>query len=443
MSAMKETADLVEDAPADAPAPQKHLHPAWFGLLIIPFGIVTGYCGVTLPRVFEQAGETTTAVAAFQAFAMQPHSFKFVIEPALDARWRKRSWFVWSIVLTAILLPVAVLLQSMRDVHIGRFGQLTLMAGILFAANAAVATSSGAMHALMATTLPTEKKGSAGGWAMAGNLGGYGVGGAIGLFLTQKLPPVLAAISMAALVVAVSAPALMVKEKAPPAHPIFKAVGNLLKDAWKTMKSTDGWTGFVICLSPIGCGGVAGLFSDMASKYGAGDNQVALVNGLFGGIVSAVGCIAGGYVADKMNRRLAYGLAGALTGVVAIVMSMLPMTPNVYTIGCLAYSFALGIAYAAWAAFVLDLMGHGAGVATKHALLAAAGNQATNYMLVVCGLAADRHVLGGMLGEGPRAALRADALGTVVGLAILLVMLVIVSRHKRAVALAAEQSPAM
>src|SRR4051812_15388209 len=119
---MKETADLIEDAPPDllaaekgispgaaaSAAPVKYLHPAVFGLLIIPFGIVTGYVGVTLPRVFEQQGETTIAIASFQAFAMQPHSFKFVIEPALDARWRKRSWFVWSIVLTALLLPIAV-----------------------------------------------------------------------------------------------------------------------------------------------------------------------------------------------------------------------------------------------------------------------------------------------------------------------------------------------
>src|SRR4051812_11598740 len=129
---MKETADLVEDAPPGAPAQAKHLPPALFGLLIIPFGIVTGYCGVTLPRVFEQQGATTTAVAAFQAFALQPHSFKFVIEPALDARWRKRSWFVWSIVITAVLLPIAVMMQSMKELHLGRFGQLTLMAGILF-----------------------------------------------------------------------------------------------------------------------------------------------------------------------------------------------------------------------------------------------------------------------------------------------------------------------
>jgi MFS family permease len=437
---MKETAALEEDAPPSqpltAPPPQiqKHLAPALFGLLIVPFGIVTGYCGVTLPRVLEQQGVTTTAIAAFLALSGQPHSFKFLIEPALDARFRKQRWFVVSIAITALLMLAAVLLQSMPQgasiggVHIGRLG---LMGAVLFGANAAVATSSGAVHALMAITLPAEKKGAAAGWAMAGNLGGYGIGGAIGLFLTQHLSPAPAAISMAALVVATSLPALFIREPIPESHPILKAVGHLLRDAWTTFKSREGWTGLIICLCPVGAGGVANLFSDMASRYQATDAQVAIVNGLFGGLVSALGCVVGGYMADRMNRRLAYGLAGALAGAVALGMSALPMTPNVYTAGCLAYSFANGIGYAAWAAFVLDLMGHGAGVATKHAILAAAGNQAASYMLVFDGLAADQHVFGGILGEGPRAALRADALGTALGIVVLGAMLWVVARSKR------------
>ena len=165
---MKETAALEEDAqpppqPAGAeaprPIPPKHLPPALFGLLIIPFGVVTGYCGVTLQRVFEQQGVTTTAIAAFQALAGQPHAFKFVIEPALDARFRKQRWFVVSIAITALLLLAAVVLQSRPEgVSIGAalFGQLKLMGAVLFCANSDVSSSSGAVHALMATTLPAE-----------------------------------------------------------------------------------------------------------------------------------------------------------------------------------------------------------------------------------------------------------------------------------------------
>jgi MFS family permease len=428
---MKETAELPEDAAA-AP-PRKHLPTPLFGLLIVPFGIVLGYVQVTLPYVFsvqlQGDPDATTKIAAFQAIALQPHSFKFIIEPALDARWRKKSWFLVAVAVTTIFFVVSMFFQRSAQSH------LTLLAALLFVANAAVATSSGAMHALMAITLPKEKKGSAAGWAMAGNLGGTGLGGALGIILTDKVPLGVAAVIMGALVVLATLPAFFITEPAAESHPIFRAIGRLLRDAWRTLKSRDGWTGLVICLSPIGAGGLTGLFSDIAGRYQAGPNQVALVNGLFGGIVSAIGCVLGGYVADKMNRRLAYALAGAITGAIAIAMSFMPLTPNVYTVGCLAYQFALGIAYAAWAAFVLDLMGHDAGVATKHAILTAAANQATNYMLVFDGLAADRHVFGGWLGEGPKAALRADALGTVAGLALLGVILMVIRRFR------AERSP--
>ena len=425
---MKQTVDLSEDAPS--PTPRAHLAPPVYGLLVIPFGIIIGYVQITLPYVFSLQlhgdPDATTKIAAFQALAMQPHSFKFIIEPALDARWAKRSWFLVSAAISALFLAAAILFQRMRaglDVGVVHVAQLTAMAALLFISNAAVATSSGAAHALMAITLPTEKKGSAAGWAMAGNLGGTGIGGAIGLFITARLPLGLASLIMAGLVVAAAMPAWWIKEPVAESHPIFHAIGRLLRDAWKTMKSRAGWTGLVICLSPIGAGGLSGLFSEMAGRYGAGPSQVALVNGLFGGIVAAIGCIVGGYAADKMNRRLAYALAGTLSAMIAIGMAALPMTPNVYTVGCLSYQFVIGVAYAAWAAFVLDLMGHDAGVATKHAILAAAANQATNYMLIFDGLAADRHVLRGWLGEGPRAAMRADALGTAAGLLVLGAML--------------------
>jgi PAT family beta-lactamase induction signal transducer AmpG len=422
---------LSVEPTTEAAEPKRHVHPALFGLLIMPFGTITGYCGVTLPRLFELEGQTATAIAAFQALAMQPHSFKFLIEPMLDARYRKKSWFLWSIAITALMLPLAIFVRGRNHgLSLGArtIAPLSLLVAILFVANAAVATSSGAMHALMATTLPVHKKGAAAGWAMAGNLGGYGVGGAIGLFVTQKMSTGLAAALMTALVVACAAPAFFIEEEEPEAHPLGRAILRLLRDTWKTVKSKQGWTGLVICLSPVGAGGATGLFSAMASEYQAGDQQVALVNGLFGGIVSALGCVVGGYVADRMNRRLVYALAGAASAAVAIGMSMMKINPSTYTYGCLAYSFVNGIAFAAWAAFVLDLMGHDAGVATKHALFAAAANQATNYMTVLDGLASDRKILGGRLGKGAVAVLRADALQTVIGLLVIGVMVFLVRR---------------
>src|SRR5438067_4228854 len=107
---MKETAELPED-PVGA-APRRHLSPPLFALLIVPFGIVLGYVQVTLPYVFsvqlQGDPDATTKIAAFQAIALQPHSFKFIIEPALDARWRKKSWFLVSVAVTAIFFVVSI-----------------------------------------------------------------------------------------------------------------------------------------------------------------------------------------------------------------------------------------------------------------------------------------------------------------------------------------------
>lgn len=417
---------------ATADAPRRGLPPALFGLLILPFGMVTGYCGVTLPYLFAEQmqgdPDATTKIAAFTSLVNLPHAWKFVVEPALDARWRKKSWYGGAIALTTTFLVVSILLQRMRaGVHLGalQVGQLAAMGALLFVANAAVATASGAVHALMASTLPAEARGRAGGWAMAGNLGGYGVGGAIGLFLSQRLPSGLTAAAIAAIVALAAAPAWFVRERPRPPAPIAKAVVSLLRDAWTTLKSRDGWTGFVICLTPVGCGGLSNLFSTIAPQYHASGDQVALVNGLFGGLVSAVGSVFGGFLADRMHRRLAYGLAGLASAAVAFGLAVAPMTPRVYTVGCLAYQFAIGVAFATWIAFVLDLMGDDAGVATKHAIYAAAANFASSYMNLVDGAAVDGHFLPRLLGTGPRAAMRADALGTVVGLVVLGLMLAI------------------
>lgn len=415
---------------ASAGAPEKHLPPAFFGLLIIPFGMVTGYCGVTLPFLLAEQmrsdPDATTKIAAFTSLVNLPHAWKFVIEPALDARWRKKSWYVGAIAVTTTFLFASILLQRMRSgLHVGGafVGQLAAMGVLLFVANASVATASGAMHALMASTLPPEARGKAGGFAMAGNLGGYGVGGAIGLFLAQRLSSFTTSVCVAGIVVATALPALWIREKAHPPHPIFQAVKLLLRDAWRTLKSRDGWTGLVICLTPVGCGGLSNLFSTIAPQYHASGDQVALVNGLFGGLVSAVGSVVGGYLADRMHRRVAYGLAGFASAAVAMGLAIAPMTPTVYTVGCLTYQFAIGVAFATWIAFVLDLMGDDAGVATKHAIFAAAGNLASSYMNFVDGAAVDGHFLPKLLGSGPKAAMKADALGTIAGLVVLVWML--------------------
>ncbi|HVY46573.1 MAG TPA: MFS transporter, partial [Minicystis sp.] len=271
--------------------------------------------------------------------------------------------------------------------------------------------------------VPTERKGAAAGWAMAGTLGGTGGGGALGLWRTAHPSQGLTAAVLAAVLLACGLPVLRIDEPEREQHAVWKAVKTLAKDLYRTARSRSGWTGLVICLSPVGAGAAANLFSGAMHKdYGASEGQVEIVTGVLGGIVSAVGCLVGGALADRMNRRLAYALAGAATALCALGMAFGPLDPTAFTVGTLAYQFANGIGYAAFVAFVLELIGHEGAVATKYTLFVAASNWAISYTAVLDGWGYDAgHVRGLFL---------TDAGTTVGGIFVLIGMLLFIRRAK-------------
>jgi MFS-type transporter involved in bile tolerance (Atg22 family) len=252
---------------------------------------------------------------------------------------------------------------------------------------------------------------------MAGNLGGTGVGGALALWLAQHLSATTTSAVLAGFCLVCALPALSLHEAKPERHALGRAMVHLVKDVWATVKSRPGWTGILICLSPVGTGAATQLFSAVAGDYKAGETHVELVNGVLGGLVGALGCLLGGVLADRMNRRLCYVLAGALTAVTAIGMALAPATPTGFTVGCLAYQFANGIAYAAFAAFVLEMVGHGAGVTTKYALFVGCSNQAISYVTWADGKGYDTGAAHGF--SGRVGMLGMDAAATAVGIAIL------------------------
>jgi hypothetical protein len=94
----------------------------------------------------------------------------------------------------------------------------------------------------------------------------------------------------------------------------------------------------------------------------------------------------------------------------------------------LLYSFANGIAFAALAAFILEMVGHSAAAATKYTLFIAIANVASSYVTWFDGLASEFRSL------GARGSIAADALLTFAGIVVLLVM-VRLSRKPSAAAL--------
>jgi predicted MFS family arabinose efflux permease len=162
----------------------------------------------------------------------------------------------------------------------------------------------------------------------------------------------------------------------------------------------------------------------MAVEYQADQRVVEIVNGLGGGLAGALGSLLGGVLADRMNRRLAYALAGGLTALSALAMLAAPMTPTTYTWGTLAYNFANGIAFATWAGMVLEVVGDTAAVATKYALFVAASNFAISTVTRLNGWASGFRGLSGNWAReaGARGALAFDAGITALGIVIVLLL---------------------
>jgi MFS family permease len=138
------------------------------------------------------------------------------------------------------------------------------------------------------------------------------------------------------------------------------------------------------------------LWSAVAPAWGATPDHVAVATGAGFGLISAAGCVTGGWVVDRMGRWWVYFGAQVLMAGVAVGMAAAPRTPQIYTAGLLCYAFATGAGYAAFSAVLLHAIGQGA-AATKGGILRSLGNVPVSYMTAVDGWAHDRWGAGGML----------------------------------------------
>jgi MFS family permease len=115
---------------------------------------------------------------------------------------------------------------------------------------------------------------------------------------------------------------------------------------------------------------------------------VALVTGIISGLVSAVGCVLGGWIADRWGIWWAYFGTGTVSALVTLLMAAFPYTPWVYVSGVLLYGFALGMVNAAFSAMALFATGKKA-AATKYSLLSSISNLPIVFIISLDGWAHD------------------------------------------------------
>jgi MFS family permease len=411
---------------ADVPPPRHDGHPVLFLALFIPFGVVPGFLTVALAYQLSKQGVSTSDIAWVVALSYVAQFGKVLWAPLVDTLLTRKIWYVGSAILCGAGMVLAG--REAMNTHVS----LNVLSAWLMIANFASTFLAMSIEGLMAVSVPDEQRGRASGWAQAGNLGGQGIGGGLGLWLIQGaglstvgsgavLGAVCVLCCLALLWVDGSRPLLKVHGHVEAAGDLglvanARAIGT---DLWSMLTSRLGLLALIVCILPIGSGAAQNFWSPIADEWHASANVVALVNGAMGGVISALGCLAGGWACDRMDRKAAYCLFGFLLVLSAIGMAYCPRSSVQFIGWTSVYAFVIGLCYAGYSAVVLEAVGRTA-AATKFSLLSGLSNMPISLMTLIDGAANERW--------GTRGLLLAEA---VIGVAAILVFAVVAAAAKR------------
>jgi len=369
-------------------------HPIVWTILYMPFGALGGFVAVALTFLATKHGLSISEGALLNGANLLSQWFKWIWAPVVDVTMTPRRWYVIATACSAL----GVL--GMSVVPLGP-GTLPLLLAIIAVASLINSAVGMAVEAILADTTPPDQVGRVSAWFQAGNLGGNGLGGALGLYLMVKLPAPWMAGAIMGLLFMVCGLALLYTPKAQSNHAASKplqAVKGVVRDLKRMLKTKGGVLAGILCILPIGTGAAQAVLTqaEVAAFWGAGQRHVELLQGLFAGAVTAAGCFAGGWLCNRMRPRLAYPIIGLVLAAIATGMAVCPATVTMYVVWALAYAFGVGLAYAAFTAFVLEAMGKGSG-ATKYNIYASASNFPIWWLGLLLGVVAQRYGMRKML----------------------------------------------
>jgi MFS family permease len=357
--------------------PQLHNKPALFAVLALPYAFTTSVTVLLMPYLLRKYGISVDQIAKVVVIATLPSIWSFFWSPLADLGLRRRSWVVFSALGAGLAGGAAI-----PGIH----GSHVLLTALLFLMNTFAGLLGSACGALL-TAMPVALRGRSAGWYQAGNTGGAAIGGGLFIWLADHASlAVIAVVIVAAMLSPVFA-AFLIQEPLPVRRAIRPKIIGLVHDMGEIFQSRRTWIGLVFLLSPVGSAAIGNLISGMGPDYHASGNEVLWVTGIVGGLFSALGCLIGGLVADKIGRMFAYALAGGMAALFGVYLGFAHATPFTYAMGYSGYSVAAGFAYAVFTAMVLDILGrrkHAA--ASGYTVLCSAGNLPIVYMTWLDGL---------------------------------------------------------
>ena len=357
---------------------------AAFFFLYMTEGIPLGFAAIAVATQLRRQGVGPAEIGAFVGSFYLPWAFKWAFGPVVDVfsserLGRRRGW-----ILAMQILMVCTLLSSMLLKLPEQLGLFTI---ILLVHNTFAATQDVAIDALAINTLAENERATANGMMFAGANIGQMVGGAGSLFLASYLNFQATFVFVSAAILLVTVFVVMpLKEPASAAR--VKAAGSAIRAAGREMRTfavtafrsflgTRGsFAGLFMALLPPGamCLGLA-LQSNLAVELGMNDDQVGWMN-VWTSVLGAAGCIIGGRISDRVDRRKALTVYILLMSLPVLAMMgvllhydwIMPLAANAakrqdvpqmllvaFWVAVLTYSLFQGLMYSTSTAIYMDV----------------------------------------------------------------------------------------
>jgi PAT family beta-lactamase induction signal transducer AmpG len=304
-----------------------------FGLLYVSEGIPLGFAAVAMAAYMRRQGLDVAQVGAFVASFYLPWAFKWAWAPLVDLIGLKRfggrkAW----IVLCQACMIISLYVVSQLD--LGR--QFDLLIMLVIVHNIFAATNDVAIDSLAVNALQPDERGLGNGFMFGGAYLGQGLGGGGAMFVSDRYGFDVAFMYVAMLLLGVLFFTLFfvrdptvgtrVAEKSAEIWRRFREslMGFLRELQVGFFKSGPGpLVGVVFALLPFGAMALSSAISTtLQVDIGMTDNQIAKLN-VASTVVSAFGCVIGGWLADKLGRRKMLAAYYAMTTLPVLYMAVL------------------------------------------------------------------------------------------------------------------------
>ncbi len=328
---------------------------ATFSLLYLSEGIPFGFSAIALVTFLRKGGVGLAEIGFFTAWLYGPWSFKWAWAPLVDLirieRFgARRAWIAAAQTMMILTLGLVLVINPGTNLFL-----LTLLIAIH---NVFAATQDVAIDALAVSVLPEHERGTANGFMFGASYLGQAVGGSGALYLAGAVgfdwsyALVLGALAMILVFVTlrIDEPRMAVEEA-------VRRTGNLLADfaariAVFLHDLRDGLfrsgrgpaLGVLFALLPPGTVALGlALGSTMQVDLGMTEAQIANLT-LFTTVVAALGCVAGGWISDRLGHRRMLAVWYALTAIPTFYLAGQFTGPGMEGI-TLGKSYAVAITY--------------------------------------------------------------------------------------------------